>query len=83
MLFRSAAERDHAEAERALVDCAFGVAACDDAKVSSLSKQQDAARGIAERGYHEVVYAMTGLAASQAEAVERAAAAAGCNEPTW
>jgi hypothetical protein len=77
-----AAEKKLQDSKKSLVSCNFGLEACDDAKHASLAKSVDEARLSAETAFHELDAART-AAAEEADAISRAADAAGCREPWW
>lgn len=79
-----AAQTSYREAEQALIKCAFGVEACDAARLEALTKANDEARNTAERAYLALHLAMTGPAASAKEEIEQQAMLAReCNAPWW
>jgi hypothetical protein len=71
------------ETKKALASCNFGLEPCDDAKQAALVKGVDEARRSVESAFHSVETTRTGGAADEAEAITRAAEAAGCREPWW
>lgn len=75
--------KTYEESERALLDCAFGVQQCDDARVLKLNAALDLARGAAETGYPETVLAIGSLVEEQRVGAWTAAKLAGCREPWW
>jgi hypothetical protein len=77
-----AAEKKLQESKKALVSCNFALEACDEGKHAALLKRVDEARATSESAFHEVESARTADPAD-ADAIQRAAEAAGCREPWW
>jgi len=71
------------ETKRSLASCNFGLEPCDDARQAALVKGVDDARRSVESAFHSVESTRTGGAAEEADAITRAAEAAGCREPWW
>jgi hypothetical protein len=71
------------DTKKALASCNFGLDSCDDTKTAGLVKTVDEARVAAEAAFHELESTRTGGAADEADALTRAAEAAGCREPWW
>jgi hypothetical protein len=78
-----ASEKKLQDTKKALVSCNFALEVCDEARQTALAKSVDEARVAAEAAFHELDLARTGGAAEEADALDRAAAAAGCREPWW
>jgi hypothetical protein len=75
-------EKKLQEVKKSLVICNFGLEFCDDARHISLAKSVDEARLAAEAAFHDLDAART-ADAEDADALNRAAGAAGCREPWW
>jgi hypothetical protein len=77
-----AAEKKLQDSKKSLVSCNFGLETCDEARHASLAKSVDEARLAAEAAFHDLEAART-ADAEEADAISRAADAAGCREPWW
>jgi len=77
------AAKDYEAKEKALIDCHFGVTACDADKVAGLEKQLDRAKSDTESGYTQAALAITSLPLENRENAWMAAKVAGCREPWW
>lgn len=78
-----AALKKLSETKRGLAMCNFGLEPCDEGKHATLLKTVDEARLAAEAAFHDLEATRTGGAADEADALTRAAEAAGCREPWW
>ncbi len=78
-----ASEKKLQDTKKSLVSCNFGLEVCDAAKQAALAKAVDEARLAAETAFHDLETARTGGASEEADALTRAAEAAGCREPWW
>ena len=76
------AEKKLQDFKKSLVSCNFGLETCDDARQAALAKSVDEARLAAETAFHDLDAART-ADAEDADAINRAAGAAGCREPWW
>ncbi|MBI3201424.1 MAG: hypothetical protein HYZ29_07765 [Myxococcales bacterium] len=70
-------------AEATLIGCAFGVQACDDAKLESETQAAVGARRQAELAWPKVALALASLPPDQRAGATKAAELAGCREPWW
>jgi hypothetical protein len=75
-------EKKLQDTKKSLVSCNFGLEACDEARHASLAKAVDEARLAAEAAFHDLEAART-ADTEDADAISRAADAAGCREPWW
>jgi hypothetical protein len=78
-----ASEKKLQDTKKALVSCNFGLEKCDAGRQAALAKAVDEARLAAETAFHELESTRTGGANDEADALTRAAEAAGCREPWW
>lgn len=78
-----AAQKRLSEAEQQMIACAFGAAACDEARVSSLTRAIDESRAAAEGARHQLDTVMTGAAQAYKGELVQLAATEGCLEPWW
>ena len=77
------AGKAHREAEQGLIKCAFGIDACDPAKVAALTKASDDARATIEQAFIRLHLAISGPAAAAKGEVEQAMLARECDPPWW
>ena len=70
-------------AERALLDCAFGLRACDAAQIETMQKALDAARSTSETAYLVASSFTTSAVGKSVEFYRKIMATAQCEPPTW
>jgi len=69
--------------EKSILDCAFGIEVCDEAKIVGAVQKSMQARKDAELAWPKATLALASLARDQRAGAEKAAELAGCREPWW